>query len=61
MLMVLVTIVVSVTYLIEHDQVCLIDQISGERARLLAEDAARAQEYMEAFGTTIEQNYPVVR
>ena len=57
-LMVLVTIVVSVTYLIEHDQVCLIDQISGERARLLAEDAARAREYMEAFGTTIEQELP---
>ena len=57
-LMVLVTIVISVTYLIEHDQVCLIDQISGERARLLAEDAARAQEYMEAFGTTIEQELP---
>jgi len=57
-LMVLVTIVISVTYLIEHDQVCLIDQITGERARLLAEDAARAQEYMEAFGTTIEQELP---
>ena len=36
----------------------VLDQISGERARLLAEDAARAKEYMEAFGTTIEQELP---
>ncbi|MAI11249.1 MAG: hypothetical protein CBD27_03175 [Rhodospirillaceae bacterium TMED167] len=56
--MIVVTVVISITYLVEHDQVCLIDQISGERARLLAADAARAQEYMEAFGTAIEQELP---
>ena len=32
-LMIIVTVVISLTYLIEHDQVCLIDQISGERER----------------------------
>lgn len=57
-LMIIVTVVISLTYLIEHDQVCLIDQISGERERLLAADAARAKEYMEAFGTAIEQELP---
>ena len=57
-LMVLVTILLTVGYLIEHDQVCLIDEISGERARLMAADTARAQEYMEAFGTVLEQELP---
>ena len=41
-LMVVVTILITIGYLIEHDQVCLIDQITGERARLMAADTARA-------------------
>ena len=57
-LMVVVTILVTAAYLIEHDQVCLIDQITGERARLMAADTARAKEYMEAFGTVLEQELP---
>ena len=57
-LMVIVTILVTLVYLIEHDQVCLIDQITGERARLMAKDVARAKEYLEAFGTVIEQEAP---
>ena len=56
--MVVVTIVVTVVYLVEHDQVCLIDQLSGERARLMAADTARAKEYLEAFGTILEQELP---
>ena len=57
-LMVVITILVSIVYLIEHDQVCLIDQLSGERARLIAEDTKRVAEYMEAFGTVLEQELP---
>jgi TRAP transporter 4TM/12TM fusion protein len=57
-LMVVITILVSAVYLIEHDQVCLIDQLSGERARLIAEDTTRVAEYMEAFGTVLEQELP---
>ena len=57
-LMVIVTILVSIVYLIEHDQVCLIDQLSGERSRLIAEDLKRAEEYLAAFGTVLEQELP---
>lgn len=45
-------------YLIENDQVCLIDTVSGERARLMAENVARAKEYMEIFGTPPVEEYP---
>lgn len=48
----------ALIYLIEHDQVCLIDTISGERARLLAETAARAEEYIAVFGTPPVEEYP---
>ena len=48
----------SVVYLIEHDQVCLIDTISGERARLLAETKARAAEYIAIYGTPPVEEYP---
>ena len=56
----LVTVVVAV-YLIEHDQVCLIDQITGERARLMAEDAARAKEQAAIFGTVLQVKSPIVK
>ena len=56
--MVVITIAVTIVYLVEHDQVCLIDQITGERARLMAADTARAKEYLEAFGTILEQELP---
>ena len=48
----------AVVYLIEHDQVCLIDTISGERARLLAETKARAAEYIAIYGTPPVEEYP---
>ena len=54
----LVTAVVVAVYLIEHDQVCLIDQITGERARLMAEDAARAKEQAAIFGTVLQGEVP---
>ena len=48
----------AVVYLIEHEQVCLIDQISGERARLMAQTAARAAEYREIFGIDPVEEFP---
>ncbi len=57
-LMLSTTIVLIVVYLIEHDQVCLIDQFTGERARLMAENESRAKEYMEAFGIVFAEETP---
>ena len=34
--MLLITVFVTIGYLMENDSVCLIDQLSGERARLIA-------------------------
>ena len=48
----------AVVYLIEHEQVCLIDQITGERNRLMAETAARAAEYRAIFGIDPVEEYP---
>ena len=48
----------SLVYLIEHDQVCLLDTISGERARLLAETKARAAEYIAIYGTPPVEEFP---
>ncbi|MDE0057444.1 MAG: TRAP transporter large permease subunit [Defluviicoccus sp.] len=48
----------AIVYLIEHEQVCLIDQITGERSRLMAETAARAAEYREIFGIDPVEEYP---
>ena len=56
--MMVTTITMATVYLIEHEQVCLIDQITGERARLMAADAARAAEYREIFGTEPINDYP---
>ena len=48
----------SLVYLIEHDQVCLIDTVSGERDRLLAEAKARADEYIAIYGTPPVEEFP---
>ena len=48
----------AVVYLIEHEQVCLIDTISGERARLMAKTAARAAEYRDIFGIDPVEEFP---
>ncbi|MEE2969572.1 MAG: TRAP transporter fused permease subunit [Pseudomonadota bacterium] len=57
-LMLTVIISVAIVYLIENEQVCLIDTLNGERARLMAENAARAKEYMEIFGTAPDDDFP---
>jgi TRAP transporter 4TM/12TM fusion protein len=49
---------VAVVYLVEHERVCLLDALSGERARLMAENLARAEEYLEIFGTPPVEDYP---
>ena len=45
-------------YLIENEQVCLIDTLNGDRARAMAENLARAQEYMDIFGTEPDDDFP---
>lgn len=49
---------ISLTYLIEIESVCLIDRITGERARLIEESLASAAAFAESLGlsapTTVE-------
>ncbi len=42
--------VISLTYLIEIDSVCLIDTMTGERARIMAETLAAEIEFAETMG-----------
>ncbi|MDP6427599.1 MAG: TRAP transporter large permease subunit [Rhodospirillales bacterium] len=57
-LMLVMVLGLVLVYLIEHEQVCLIDTLDGERARLMAENAARVKEYMEVFGTPPDDDFP---
>ncbi|MAI12037.1 MAG: hypothetical protein CBD27_09455 [Rhodospirillaceae bacterium TMED167] len=57
-LMLTVIITFSLFYLIENEQVCLIDTLNGDRARAMAENMARAQEYMAIFGTEPDDDFP---
>jgi TRAP transporter 4TM/12TM fusion protein len=57
-LMLVMVLSLVLVYLIEHEQVCLIDTLNGERARLMADNAARAKEYMEIFGTEPDNDFP---
>lgn len=57
-LMLLIILGMALVYLIEHEQVCLIDTVTGERARLMAQNVARAQEYFEIFGTPPDEDFP---
>ena len=56
--LVAMAVTISLTYLIEIESVCLIDRITGERARLIAESLAAANEFNESLGlppvTTVE-------
>ena len=53
-----VIITFSLFYLIENEQVCLIDTLNGDRARAMAENMARAQEYLSIFGTEPDDDFP---
>ena len=57
-LMVVTTVALMIVYWIEHDQVCMLDVFSGERDRLMAENAARADEYRAIFGTEPDNDFP---
>ena len=49
---------IALTYLIEIEAICLIDQVTGDRARLIQESLAAAAEFNESLGlpapTTVE-------
>ena len=53
-----VIITFSLFYLVENEQVCLIDTLNGDRARAMAENMARAQEYLAIFGTEPDDDFP---
>ena len=57
-LMLSVIITFSLFYLVENEQVCLIDTLNGDRARAMAENMARAQEYLAIFGTEPDDDFP---
>jgi TRAP transporter 4TM/12TM fusion protein len=50
--MLAITFLVTLGYLMDNDSVCLIDQLSGERARLIALGEARALELLAITGTS---------
>ena len=56
--LVAMAITISLTYLIEIEAICLIDQITGERARLIEESLAASAAFNESLGlsapTTVE-------
>ncbi|MDD9910048.1 MAG: TRAP transporter fused permease subunit [Ahrensia sp.] len=44
---------ISATYLIEIEAVCIIDQITGERAQLIAKSLAEEREFAELYGLPV--------
>lgn len=56
--LVLMAFTVAVTYLVEIESVCLVDRITGDRARMIEESLAAAAAFNESFGlpvpTTVE-------
>ena len=50
LLMLFITSLMAITYLIEIDSVCLIDQITGERAKLIAESLKEEIAFAELYG-----------
>ncbi len=41
---------ISLTYLIENESICLIDQITGERERLIADSLQKQKEFADLYG-----------
>ena len=56
--LVVMAVTISLTYLVEIEAICLIDQITGERARLIEESLAASAAFNESLGlsapTTVE-------
>lgn len=44
---------ISITYLVEIDAVCIIDQITGERTELIAKSLIEEQEFAELYGLPV--------
>ncbi len=44
---------ISLTYMVEIEAVCLIDQITGERAELIAKSLAEEREFAELYGLPV--------
>ena len=53
--LILAGLTISVTYLIELEAVCLIDIMTGDRARLVAEALQSEREYSEMMGLPIPE------
>ncbi len=51
--LVLAAITISLTYMVEIEAVCLVDQITGERAELIAKSLAAEIQFAEDFGLPI--------
>ena len=49
----LAAVAISMTYMVEIEAVCLIDQITGERAELIAKSLAEEREFAETYGLPI--------
>lgn len=58
LLMLVAISLLCIFYLVENEQVCLIDTLNGDRARAMAENLSRAKEYLEIFGTEPDDDYP---
>nr|WP_325248764.1 TRAP transporter large permease subunit [Amylibacter sp.] len=52
---VLAALAIAATYLIEIESVCLIDQLTGERAELIARSLAREREFAELYGLPLPE------
>ena len=51
--LVVAALVISLTYLVEIEAVCIIDQITGERAELIAKSLKEEQEFAELYGLPV--------
>ncbi len=51
--LVIAAIAISMTYMVEIEAVCLVDQITGERAELIARSLAEEIEFAETYGLPV--------
>ena len=51
--LVIAALAISLTYMVEIEAVCLIDQVTGERAALIAKSLAEEREFAETFGLPV--------
>lgn len=51
--LIIAALAISLTYMVEIEAVCLIDQITGERAELIAKSLAEEREFAELYGLPV--------